>query len=192
METGRDEPVASGPSAEVRGRGSRDPFSVLGLEATFALDLEALDARHRELSRVLHPDRHTGESARQRRDVLGRAIEVNEAWRVLREPVTRAEALLRRRGLHLDERREPPVAPEFLMEMMEEREALAAARAAKDPAALDALRGRVEARRSACLSRLTAAFDTETDERSAKRLLGELRFWRRLEDELGAVEDELL
>ena len=56
-----------------------DPFETLGVEARFDLDLRAVEQRHRDLSKALHPDRYTGAPAAERRMSLSRAIDVNEA-----------------------------------------------------------------------------------------------------------------
>ena len=37
-----------------------DPFDILGLPPSFELDLQAAEKRYRDLSRVLHPDKHVG------------------------------------------------------------------------------------------------------------------------------------
>ncbi len=99
-----------------------DPFTTLGLLPAFDLDVEAAEKRHRELSRALHPDRYAQSPPAERRAALGKAIEVNEAWRTLRDPIRRGEALLRRMGLHVDEGQEPRPDPALLMEMMEKKE----------------------------------------------------------------------
>jgi molecular chaperone HscB len=88
-----------------------NPFEALGVEPSFALDLAILEQRHRELSRALHPDRHAASGAGERRMALGRAIEVNEAYRILKDPVRRAEALLAQRGVATGEGKEPPHQP---------------------------------------------------------------------------------
>ena len=84
-----------------------DPFQTLGVDARFDLDLGAVEKRHRDLSRALHPDRYADASATERRMSLSRAIEVNEAWRALRDPVRRAEALLTRAGVAFGDAGEP-------------------------------------------------------------------------------------
>ena len=109
-----------------------DPFVVLGAPRRFDLDLAMLEKTHRELSRALHPDRFAQSSASERRAALEKAANVNEAWRMLRDPIRRAEALFRLAGAPVGETNEPKASPAFLMEMMEDREALAEARAAKD------------------------------------------------------------
>ncbi len=112
-----------------------DPFATLGVEPRFDLDLAAVEKTHRELSRALHPDRYVSAGASERREALGKAVEVNEAWRILRDPIRRAEALLVARGVTIAEGSEPQADPEFLMEMLEQREALDEAKQAKDLAA---------------------------------------------------------
>lgn len=172
-----------------------DPFTTLGVAPAFSLDLTQLAQRHRDLSRTLHPDRHAAAPPGERRRALGHAIEVNAAWRTLRDPITRAEALLERLGVPRDERGGPKASPELLMEVMEQREALAEARASGDAERIDALAGAVRQREQETLARLTEAFSrAEGGELDAPRLLsllGELRFVRRFLDEVGAALDDL-
>src|SRR5690242_13592019 len=109
-----------------------DPFATLGVEARFDLDPRALERRHRDLSRALHPDRYTGAGSAERRIALSRAIDVNEAFRALKDPIRRAEALIRRAGVAVGETAEPRPPPALLMEMMEAREELSEAARARD------------------------------------------------------------
>ena len=165
-----------------------DPFDTLGIEPTFDLDLKAVEKQYRELARVLHPDRHVAGSPTDRRLSLGKAVEVNDAWRRVRDPIRRAEALLRRYGEHLEEGKEPKAAPEFLMEMMEQREALAEARASGERALVERLGAAIRVREKEVTARIAAAFARGAlDEIAA--LLGELRYYRRFLDEVSAIED---
>lgn len=172
-----------------------DPFDTLGVEPRYELDLAAVERRHRDLSRALHPDRYTGAPAAERRLSLSRAIDVNEALRVLKDPVRRAEALLRRRGTHLAETGEPRPSPALLMEMMELREELADAGRAKDLARVHALAEGMRGRESAVRARLASAFDAAAGGANELveilPLLGELRYIRRFLEEVSAIEDEL-
>ncbi|MEZ4220922.1 MAG: Fe-S protein assembly co-chaperone HscB [Polyangiaceae bacterium] len=168
-----------------------DPFALLGLEPRFDLDMAELGARHRELSRALHPDRHAGKTPAERRHALGKAIEVNEAFRTLKDPVSRAQAVLSSAGQSL-EGQEPKPSPELLMDMMEQREALSEARQQRDAAALERLTARIEARRSEVIAGLTEAFAQSGDLRSrVVPLLGELRYYARFLEEAGAIADEI-
>jgi molecular chaperone HscB len=170
--------------------------------------LKAVEKQYRELARVLHPDRHVAGSPTDRRLSLGKAVEVNEAWRMVRDPIRRAEALLRRYGAHLEEGKEPKASPEFLMEMMEKREALSEARASGERAAVEQLGNAIRTREKNVTARIAAAFAALPGGQTAvsggaaaangtaggaldevTALLGELRYYRRFLDEVSAIED---
>lgn len=169
-----------------------DPFGTLGVEPRFDLDPDKLAERHRDLSRALHPDRYAGAPAAERRLALGRAIEVNDAYRVLKDPVRRAEALLRRAGVPVGETAEPKPSQALLMDMMEQREELADARRAKDLQAVHKLAASIRDRERAVLEQLGRALEVEgAAAAGALPHLGELRYLRRFLDEVSAIEDDL-
>ena len=103
-----------------------DAFDTLGLEPTLDLDVSTLEQRYRDLQRQLHPDKFAQSSTGIKRESLMRAVNVTDAYRALKDPLKRAEILLARHGAKVSERE--PVDPEFLMEVMELREALAEAK----------------------------------------------------------------
>jgi molecular chaperone HscB len=168
-----------------------DPFEALGIKPEFALDLASLERRHRELSGALHPDRYAGAGAGERRMALGRAIEVNEAFRILKDPVRRAEALLARRGVESGEGKEPPASPALLLDVLERREALVEIRHSRNKAALTALITEVRKLEASAESGLAGqlAFD-HPGASDVLKLLGELRYYRRLLSEAEAIADE--
>lgn len=169
-----------------------DPFDTLGVEPRFDLDSTKLAERHRDLSRALHPDRYAGAPAAERRLALGKAIEVNDAYRVLKDPVRRAEALLRRAGIPVGETAEPKPSQALLMDMMEQREELADARRAKDLQAVHKLAVSMRTREQAVLEQLGRALSAEGGAvAQALPHLGELRYLRRFLDEVSAIEEDL-
>jgi molecular chaperone HscB len=167
-----------------------DPFATLGIARTFDVDLAALEKTHRELSRAMHPDKYIGASATERRTALANAVEVNEAWRIVRDPIRRAEALLRLSGVEVGENKEPKADPQLLMDMLEQREALADAKQARDLAAVRAMAAAIEARSQAVERALSAGFAAGKAHTLVGKV-GELRFYRRFLDEVSAIEDEL-
>ncbi|HVY29180.1 MAG TPA: Fe-S protein assembly co-chaperone HscB [Polyangiaceae bacterium] len=168
------------------------PFEVLGVPYVFSLDENELERRHRDLSKALHPDRYAGRPSSERREALSRAITVNEAFRKLRDPITRAEALLERLGRAVTESNQPKPDPALLMQVMEEREALAAARRAGDRAKVEGIAAQASGRAEDATDRMADAFSVEpVPVEQVLKLLGELRYLRRLKEEAGAALDEL-
>lgn len=171
-----------------------DPFATLGAPRRFDLDLTALEKTHRELSRALHPDKFAQTSASERRAALEKAANVNEAWRIVRDPIRRAEALFRLEGVAVGETNEPKASGAFLMDVMEQREALSEARASKDLAAVRKLAAGIGAKAKVAEAQLSSGFANGAPAKSELMallpLLGELRFYRRFLDEAEAIEDE--
>jgi molecular chaperone HscB len=168
-----------------------DPFTTLGLEPRFAVDTSELERRHKELSKALHPDRYASAPAGERRMALSRAIEVNEAFRALRDPVKRAEEVLRRAGVPVGETSEPKPSNALLMEMMESREELAEAARKKDVAAVGRLGAAMQSRETRLLGELGAVLDGAGAKDAALPILGELRYTRRFLNEVAAFEEAL-
>jgi molecular chaperone HscB len=181
-----------------------DHFAVLGVERRYDLDAAALEARYKDLSRKLHPDRFAKADPRARRASLQRTVQLNEAWRALKEPLKRAEYLLELGGVKLatDDggARSGGVAapPALLMEILELREELGEARFAHDDAKVARMGEVMRARAAEAASRVAAgltevgAGDVDaTTERLAgvARELVALRFYRRFLDEVAAHDD---
>ena len=176
-----------------------DPFATLGINPVFDVDLARLEKTHRELSRALHPDKFVGTGASERRIALTKAVEVNEAWRIVRDPIRRAEALFARANIPVGETNEPKPSGAFLMDMMEQREALVEAKAARDLDAIKALELEIRTRARDAESALATGFATEEKDEAKKSValaslvvkLGELRFYRRFLEEVSMAEDDL-
>lgn len=185
--------AAGTPSRSADGlRSLADPYEILGFAPVFALDPIALERRHRELSRALHPDRYAGRTSSEKQQALGKAIEVNEAFRKLKDPIQRAEALLARLGKSVSETSAPPADPAFLMDVMERREALAEARRQGDLAQARALAQVSDQHQDRVLGEMAKAFAQQhPDAARLEALLGELRYHRRFSEEVAAIEDAL-
>lgn len=71
-----------------------DPFTVFGVSRTLDLDARTLERRYLVLSRECHPDLLRSQETGDCLAVLQRSAEINDAWKVLRDPWQRARALL--------------------------------------------------------------------------------------------------
>ncbi len=135
-----------------------DYFRVFGIQTAFDLDVADLERRYKELTKMLHPDRYARADALARRASLERSVQLNEAWQTLKEPVRRAEYLLSLHGIDVGdmagvgkpgmsgEHATLPVPQVLLMEVLELREALAEAHAARDVHETEALIAQVRGR----------------------------------------------
>ena len=177
------------PSAEshTTAAAPADAFETLRVEPKFDLDPKVLAERHRTLSLALHPDRFAGRPSAERRLALEQAMQVNSAYRTLRDPVARAEALARRRGITLPG--ETVMHPELLERAMERRELLSeAVLAADDQKKVDLWRRAKEEQESE-MARLTQLFAGSSPEAGPLgEILASLRFLRRF---IEAAEAEL-
>jgi molecular chaperone HscB len=95
----------------------------------FAIDRDALERNYLERASRAHPDRVVGASSEARRAAMEDSAAINAAYRVLREPVARAEYLVALSGIDLDSNDRQTGAPHpeqaFLIGMIDRREQLA-------------------------------------------------------------------
>ncbi|MEK7406347.1 MAG: Fe-S protein assembly co-chaperone HscB [Acidobacteriota bacterium] len=96
-----------------------DYYWFLGLERKLDLDLEDLERRFYNLSRRLHPDRFARATATEQQAALENTAILNDAYRALRDPVSRAEYFLKAHGLELGEQESRKTPPELLEEVFE-------------------------------------------------------------------------
>jgi len=165
-----------------------DFFACFGIPRAYAIDRDALEDRYLDLSREAHPDRVAGGSPREQRLAVERASQINVAYRTLRDPVGRAEYLVKLGGFDLDltdpQRGAPDPGQSFLIEMVELRESLEEAQAA-GPAAVDRLRDAIEERIEGHLDAGIDALEAD-DIRGAAMQLVLHRYLRRFLDEVDA------
>lgn len=123
-----------------------DAFALFNLERKFALDEAALHQRYLTLQREFHPDR----SSDNKIAMLQKSADINKAYQILKNPVSRAE--------HLLIAEEKP-NQELLMEAMEQREVLAEA---TTQSALEKLKKENAEAIKECISQLEKNIDAQT------------------------------
>lgn len=173
---------------------SKNYFELLGLPVDYAADQEKLAGRYRELQRELHPDRFAGGSDQQRRLSMQASSHLNEAYSTLRDPLKRARYLLELKGADLGANRQTAHDPEFLMEQMELREELAAARNTPDPyQTISALVAGLDRRLEIMAEDMAGYLDQAAPEKleAARELLLKMQFLRKLRQDAEQLEAEL-
>lgn len=104
-----------------------DYFEFFGLPRKLGIDLAEMERRFYTLSRRLHPDVYFRRSAREQQFSLDATAILNDAYRTLRDPVSRAEYLLRGEGVTIAENVPPELIEEVFRFNMALEEADAAA-----------------------------------------------------------------
>src|SRR5262245_48678760 len=79
-----------------------DYFEVFGLSRALAIDPPALERTFHQLSRQYHPDYFTAAPETERVQAVRMTALINDAYRTLRNPVTRVEYLLGLEGFKAD------------------------------------------------------------------------------------------
>ncbi|MGI4751580.1 MAG: Fe-S protein assembly co-chaperone HscB [Janthinobacterium lividum] len=98
-------------------------FEFYGLPESFEIEAAPLKKKFYELSKKYHPDFYAAESAEKQEEVLELSTLNNKAYQVLSNLNKRVDYILRQHNL-LAEGDKYPLAPDFLMEMMEINEQL--------------------------------------------------------------------
>ena len=127
-----------------------DYFSFIGLPRKLVIDQEQLERRFRDLSRQFHPDYFYNAAPAERLASLERSSYLNDAYRALRNPVSRIEHLLAIEGLPpaKSEDGSAKVPPALLEEVFELNEQLDEIRESRESGAdPEGLRRRLDAAR---------------------------------------------
>ncbi len=170
---------------------SQTHFALFDLPQTYAIDSGQLDSAYRELQNTVHPDRFAAKPEAEQRVAMQWATQVNEAYQTLRHPVSRGVYLLRLHGIDALDATNTRMAPAFLMQQMEWREAIEAARAGKEGAALDVLSDDLRAAYRRIEARLGELIDTEQDYDGAREAVRQLRFMDKLIAEVDDAYEEI-
>jgi molecular chaperone HscB len=122
-----------------------DHFSLFGLPRRLWIEMSALEKKFLELSWKLHPDKFVNASSEEQELSLKRSSDLNDAYRVLRDPVARVEYLLELEGMRKEGEHKQQAPPELLEEVFELNESLDELREAKASGGdLGALKSRLE------------------------------------------------
>lgn len=166
-------------------------FELFGMPVAFSIDQTALVEQYRRLQYAVHPDKFAHASDYERRLSVQQSARINEAFQTLKKPLSRARYLLGLYGKDLDDQH--VMDPRFLVQQMELREKIAAARSGADPAGQLAEIGNVITTMSMTLvTELGLLFETsaETNLDIIFDQVLRLQFMARLEEEIDRLLDQ--
>lgn len=107
-------------------------FKLFGLPEQFEIDVNLLNSRYLALQRLVHPDVYVTASASEYALASHKSAALNEALRIIKDPLARANYLLTLHGLSPNFHTATTSDAAFLMEQMQWREDLAAAQTLQD------------------------------------------------------------
>lgn len=163
---------------------SKDHFALFGLERRQGLDELELDRCYREIQNRVHPDKHAHQGDADRRVAMQWATKANEGYQTLKNPLRRAEYLLRLLGHDPQIERNTAMPTAFLMAQMELREAVEEAGAAGDADVLDRLHRALRKEMAGQYGELARCLDERRDYAAAADLVRQLMFQQKLLHEI--------
>lgn len=169
-----------------------NPFALFDLPVVFQVDSALLNERYLALQKSLHPDNFSAASAQEQRLAIQKSAEINDALRILKDPIARADSII---ALNTGEQENPEEKSNkdigFLMQQMEWRETLENIENRKDTDELTAFAQEINQIRHAILSELSTALDAQQWD-IARAITDKLRFIKKLQAEIERVEETLL
>jgi len=166
---------------------SRNYFDLFGLPPAFRVDGAVLDRAYRQLQSDVHPDRFAGGSDAQKRAALQSSARVNEAYRALKNPVQRAQYLLRLHDVDAVGETDTDMPLSFLTRQLERREQAADAQADGDVRTLSSLLADARAESAALEVQLAQRLDVDHAYAEARMQVRELTFLSKLADDIDAM-----
>jgi len=167
-------------------------FELFGLPSQFKLDGSLLSSQFRELQKRFHPDNFAMGSERDRLVAVQKAAQINDAYQVLKNPISRAEYILAEQGVEIRGEQQTMQDSIFLMEQMELREELEEIADSSDPeSALFDFDSKVSKMYKQHLASVEQELDDGLWAEAADRVR-KLKFIAKLKNEIELVEDKLL
>jgi len=130
---------------------AQDHFSLLGLPRRFEIDAQTLESAWKRVALAVHPDRFATRSAAEKRVAMQWSSQANEAYRILKDPMSRARYLCELAGVDLQTETNTAMSSDFLFRQMQWHERL------DDLLELESGQDRRERARQALECELTAA-----------------------------------
>lgn len=168
----------------------QNPFTLFDLPVQFQLDNTLLSERYLALQKNLHPDNFVSRSAAEQRMAMQKSTEVNDALAILKDPILRAEAIIKIQtgeAKNLEEKSMRDVA--FLMQQMEWHEKLETIEHRRDEDELTAFLKQIKTEQKNVLQQIETALNNEQWQQ-ANTLADRLRYFKKLIIQIEKVEEK--
>lgn len=175
---------------------SKNYFEIFGAPLSYKIDLDNIGKVFLELQKTVHPDRYANSGDQEKRIAMQQTSLINQAFQTLKEPVSRAQYMLKLQGFDMESETDTTMDAEFLMEQMEFRESIADVQAKTDPLSeLDKMASHLKQKMNELTDEFSAAYENASYE-AAREIVRKMQFIikaRKEVDELSEkFEDELM
>ncbi len=157
-----------------------DPFTLFGIPTFFEIDNKAIADIYFIRQRQLHPDRFILKSNKEKQYALAQVARLNEAYKILCNPVERASYLIKLSGWQTPVEENEKLTQQMMLEQFELREKLEKISDIKN---LNNLKAKVENEVMECIFTLSKAFQDQ-QEVTAQCKTVELQFLKKFQNEL--------
>jgi molecular chaperone HscB len=166
-------------------------FALFNAPASMDIDTADLARTYQTLQKLTHPDKFSTASAQEQRIAMQKNAQVNDAYSVLKHPLTRAQHLLALRGMTIDNEQHTLQDPAFLMQQMEWRETLEDN--ANNEAALMQMSADIQQEITTKLDALSALFEQHADNGviadEIRKLTFIYKFKQQIDTQLDSLDD---
>src|SRR5215831_15119538 len=146
----------STPSTSTSPTKQMNYFAIFDLPPKLWIEMSELERKFLQLSWKLHPDNFVNATEQERELSLKRSSELNDAYRTLRDPISRVEYLLAIEGERKEGEKKQQAPPELLEEVFELNESLDELREARAAGSqLDSLKARLRTAERAFAEKLS-------------------------------------
>lgn len=169
-------------------------FQLFDIDLVFDIDINQLSSTYQQLQKTVHPDRFAHASSQEQLIAVQKSAQINDAYQILKEPLKRAEYMLKLRGVDMPDEQNTYGDTSFLMRQMELREMMEEVEHAADvDAALFALQEELATEYQAIFSQLHGQIIENSAESNnlACDNLRKLKFYQKLNVEVERIEDAL-
>lgn len=166
-------------------------FELFRLPNQFKLDGSLLSVRFRELQKHFHPDNYATASERDRLLSVQKTAQINDAYQVLKKPITRAEYMLSEQGIDIKDEQSTMQDSQFLIQQMELREEL---ESLVNELNVDEALLRFSNKVSIVYDSLLVTLEQHLEEKKwidAAQIVRKLKFIEKLNQEIEQLEDKL-
>ncbi|XP_021769572.1 iron-sulfur cluster co-chaperone protein HscB, mitochondrial-like [Chenopodium quinoa] len=158
---------------------SVDYFRIFGLERKYDIEENSLEGLYKDWQKKLHPDLVHSKSESEKEYAAEQSSRIIDAYRTLKNSLSRAIYLMKLQGVHVDE--EQTVSdPELLAEIMEIRESV---EDAPDPQALKQIQAEVHERLKQWSNTFAGAFKSQ-DIEEALNAIRRMTYYKRANEEI--------